>query len=120
MLKKTLLFSFLLSTIFCFHSVAQELKLETGKPYILSFNEEIQNFHTNSENLDAQILHTIFNDKFQMLLFLKNKKDCFLQVKTEKNLYNYEIKHSNISSKELVEVDYPPFENLTVDIFEGN
>lgn len=118
MLKKTLLYSFLLSIIFCFQSVAQELKMETGKAYILSFDEEIQNFHTNSENLDVQILHTIFNDKLQMLLYLKNKNDSFLQVKTEKNLYNYEIKHSSVASKELTEVDFPPIENLSVDIFE--
>jgi len=117
MLKKTLLFSFLLSFFICFSSYAQELRLEAGKAYILSFDEEILNFHTNSKNLDAQILHTIFDDKLKMLLFLKNKDDSYLQVQTENKLYNYEIKHSKVASKELLEVDFPPVENLNVDIY---
>lgn len=98
---------------------AKELKLIQGRTYILNFDEEIQNFHTSSTSLDAQILHTIFNDKKQMILSLKADEPAYLQIKTENNLFNYEIKSADRYSKEIIEIDFPPIENLDVDIYDG-
>ena len=98
---------------------AKELKLIQGRTYILNFDEEILNFHTSSTSLEGEILHTIFNDKKQMLLSLKSDAGAYLQVKTENNLFNYEIKSANKSSKEVVEIDFPPIEDLNVDIYDG-
>ena len=120
MFKKTLLFSFLLSLLLTFSGYAKELQLEEGKTYILSFDEEIQNLHTDDKNLNAQILHTIFDDRLQVILSLKGTNDSFLQVKTTNNLFNYEIKNKSVASKELIEIDVPPLENLDVDIYTGD
>ena len=110
--------------LFCFTCTnivnAKELLLQKNKIYILSFNEEIQNIHSGGKWLDAQILHTLNDDKKQIVLSLKENKNGFLQVKTENNLYNYEAKNSTTSSKELLQVDYPPIENLEVDIYMGD
>ncbi len=99
--------------------LANDLNLEPGKIYLLNFEEEILNLNANEKNLDAQILHTIFSDKTQLIVSLKNNSDSFLQVKTENNFYNYEIKNLFKPSEELMEIDFPPIENLDVDIFEG-
>ena len=120
MIERALLLSLFFSLIICFNCLAKELLLEPGKTYILSFDDEILNFHTDEKNLYAEIIHTIFNDKKQMLISLKNKKDNILQIKTENNYYNYDIKASDFSSRELIEIDYPPLENLDVDIYTGD
>lgn len=99
---------------------SKELNMVPGKIYVMNFNEEIQNFHTDNKILDAQILHTIFNDKKQLVLSLKNPQDTTLQIKTEKEYVNYDIKNAKKSSKDLIEIDFPPFENLDVDVWGGN
>jgi len=119
MLRKLLVLGFICLNLTNF-AQAQELNLRQGKIYILNFDEEIQNIHTSQKWLDAQILHTIDNDKKQIVLSLKEDKEGFLQIKTENNFYNYEIKPAKNSSKELLEVDYPPIENLDVDIYTGD
>ena len=98
---------------------AQELDLVGQKIYLMNFNSEIINLHTNENQVDAQILHSIFNDKKQIILSLKEGNSAILQVKTEDKLYNYNLNKSDKSSKELIEIDIPPFENLDVDIYEG-
>ena len=120
MIKKTLILSLFFSLIICFNCLAKELHLEQGKTYIMIFDEEILNFHTDEKNLLAEIIHTIFDDKKQMIISLKNKKDNILQIKTENNYYIYDIKSSDFSSKELIEIDFPPLENLDVDIYTGD
>ncbi|MCR4881465.1 MAG: hypothetical protein K6A44_05890 [bacterium] len=98
---------------------AEDLNLTNGRVYVLNFDSDIENFHVDEKKLDAQILHSIFNDKRQLILVLKEDKDTVLQVKTEDKLINYDIKPSSQSSVELIEIDLPPFENLDVDIFDG-
>jgi len=120
MIKKTLLLSFLLSFGFVVPAFSQVLQLEMGKTYLLSFDEDILNFQADEANLDAQILHTIFGDKQQMILELKTKNNSFLQVKTENNLYKYDVRNNSVASKELVEIDLPPVENLDIDIYTGD
>ena len=98
---------------------ADELSLQTGKIYLMNIDEEIQNLHADEKNIDAQILHSIFNDKRQVILSLKDNDGGVLQIKTEKGLENYNLKKSAKSSKGLIEIDLPPFENLDVDIYTG-
>ena len=119
MIKKTLILSLFFSLIICFNCFAKELYLEQDKAYILIFDDAILSFHTDEKNLYAEVIHTIFDDKKQMVISLKNKKDNILQIKTENNYYNYDIKASDFSSKELIEIDYPSLENLDVDIYTG-
>ncbi len=111
----TLLGLFLLATA----SFAKELNLQVGKAYLLNFDEEILNVNADEKCLDAQILHTIFSDKTQLVVSLKKDKNSFLQVKTENNFYNYEIKSAAKSSEDAVEIDFPPVENFDVDIYTG-
>lgn len=120
MIKKTLLLSLFFSLMISFNCCAQELHLELDKTYVLIFDDEILSFNTDEKNLYAEILHTIFDDKKQMILALKSKKDNILQIKTENHYYNYDIKASDFSSKELIEIDCPPLENLDVDIYTGD
>ncbi|MCQ2957975.1 MAG: hypothetical protein MJ180_03620 [Candidatus Gastranaerophilales bacterium] len=119
MFKRISLLSLFAFFIFCFHVSASELRLQEGKTYILTFDEEILNYNTDEKNLYAEILHTIFDDKTQMIISLKNNQDTILQVKTENNYYNYNVKPSDFSSKNLIEIDYPSMENLDVDIYTG-
>ena len=56
----------------------------------------------------------------QIILSLNANSEAFLQVKTENNFYNYEIKPAYKASKELLEIDFPPIENLNVDIYTGD
>ena len=120
MLKKIFSISFLFIILLYTSCVgAKELQLIKGHTYILNFDEEIQNFHTSSKDLSAQIIHTIFNDRKQIVLSLRDNKNAYLQVKTEKKLYNYEIKPSNKYSKEVLEIDFPPIGELDVDIYAG-
>ena len=120
MLNKVRIFWFIITfTLTSGICNAKELNLIKDRTYILNFDEEIQNFHTSSTSLEAQILHTIFNDKRQIILSLKDNKPAYLQVKTEKNLFNYEIKNATKPSRELIEIDFPSIENLNVDIYNG-
>ena len=98
---------------------SKELFLQEGKIYLLNFEDKIENIHANEDVVDAQIVHTIFGDNEQIILSLKNSNEGILQVKTSNNMYNYEIKNSSKSSKELIEIDYPSIENLDVDIYTG-
>ena len=98
----------------------EELEMVVGSVYLMNFDSEIQNVFANNLALDAQILHTIFNDRKQLILHLKNENTAVLQVKTEDKLVNYNIKASDKPSTELIEIDIPPFENIDVDVFEGN
>lgn len=109
----------LLFTMIFFDSCvfADELTLQTGKVYLLNIDEEIQNMHTDEKIVDAQILHSIFNDKRQIILSLKDGENGILQIKTKNGLENYNLKNSPESSKKLIEIDIPPFENLDVDIY---
>ena len=97
-------------------SFGEELEMVIGKVYLMSFDSEIQNVFANNLALDAQILHTIFNDRKQLILHLKNDNTAILQVKTEEKLINYNVKASDKTSSVLTEIDFPPFENLDVDI----
>ena len=112
---------FLLVAMFfvCMPALAEELNLTNGKVYVLNFDSDIQNIHVDEKKLDAQILHSIFNDKRQLILLLKDDSDTILQVKTENKFVNYQVKPSGKSSVELLEIDMPPLENLDVDVFEG-
>ena len=116
---KKLFFIFLLF-LTSLPALGEELDMQVGKVYLMNFDSEIQNIFANNLALDAQILHTIFNDRRQLILHLKNENTAVLQVKTEDKLINYNIKHSDKASKELIEIDTPPFENLDVDVFGGN
>ena len=98
----------------------EALNLQQGKVYILNFDEEIQNMHSGGSWVDAQILHTLDDDRKQIILSLKADKNGFLQVKTENKLYNYEIISSNKASKELLTIDNPPIGNLDVDVYTGD
>lgn len=100
-------------------SYGEELEMVVGKVYLMNFDSEIQNVFANNLALDAQILHTIFNDRRQLILRLKNENTAVLQVKTEEKLVNYNIKSSNKASSELLEIDIPPLENLDVDVLGG-
>lgn len=118
MLRKFFLLSlFILYPLSCAN--AKELNLVKGEVYLLNFQEEILNINADTQNIDAQIVHTIFDDKKQIILALKTTENSFLQVQTEKDLINYKIKNNTKSSKELIKIDFPPVENLTVDIFDG-
>ena len=119
MLKKVIAVMFIY-LLFAGSSFAKELNLQKGKVYILNFDEEIQNMHSGGSWVDAQILHTINDDRKQIILSLKADKEGFLQVKTEKNFYNYEIINSDKSSEELLQIDKPPVENLAVDVYVRN
>ena len=117
-MKKLLLIFFMM--IFSLPAFGEELDMVVGKVYLMNFDSEIQNIFANNLALDAQILHTIFNDRRQLILRLKNENTAVLQVKTEEKLINYNVKHSDIASKELIEIDVPSLENLDVDVFGGN
>ena len=119
-MRKFYLFSLILIlslTVSCAES--KELSLQQGKIYLLNFEDKIENINANEDVVDVQILHTIFGDNEQIILSLKNSNEGILQVKTSNNMYNYEIKNSSKSSKELIEIDYPSIENLDVDIYTG-
>ena len=98
---------------------ADEINLTSGKVYVLNLDSDIENVHVDEKKLDAEILHSIYNDKRQLILLLKDDSDTVLQVKTEDKLWNYSVKPAPKSSVELIEIDMPPFENLDVDIFSG-
>ena len=98
---------------------AEELPLSCGKTYLMNFDKEITNINADKNQLEAQILHTIFNDKKQLIISLKCGNNAILQVKTEDNVYDYELKNSKKASKKLIEIDIPPLENLDVDVYEG-
>ena len=113
----------LLTILFMFCSLpvfGEVLNMVVGKVYLMNFDSEIQNVFANNLALDAQILHSIFNDRRQLILHLKNENPAILQVKTEEKLINYNIKSSDKPSAELIEIDIPSLENLDVDVFEGN
>lgn len=115
---KKIFFIFLM--MFCsLPAVGEELDMLVGKVYLLNFDSEIQNVFANNIALDAQILHTIFNDRRQLILHLKNENTAVLQVKTEDKLVNYNVKAADRPSSELIEIDIPPLENLDVDIYAG-
>ena len=97
----------------------EELTLSCGKTYLMNFDKEITNINSDKNQLDAQILHTIFNDKKQLIISLKCGNKAILQVKTEDTTYNYELKDSKKVSTKLIEIDIPPLENLDVDVYEG-
>lgn len=119
MLKKTLLLTIFSALIFCASAFGEELNLVKGKAYLLAFDDEIENIHHNPDCLNVQIIHTIFDDRKQMIISLKSNCRSFLQVKTSNDFINYEIINSKIPSKQLIEIDKPPFENLDVDIYAG-
>lgn len=102
--------------LFSSPSFGEELEMVIGKVYLMNFDSEIQNVFANNLALDAQILHTIFDDRKQLILHLKNNNTAILQVKTAEKLINYNIKSSDKKSPELIEIDIPPFENLDVDV----
>lgn len=119
MLKR--IFLALFALVFWHNSViAEELKLQPEKIYVLNFEQEILNINYDKNNLSAEILHTIYEDKKQLVISLKKSDETFLQVKTGDNLYNYEIKPAQNSSENLIMLDYPPIENLDVDIYKGD
>jgi len=117
---KQLFLGILFSLFFTNFASAEELKLVKDKVYILNFDEEIQNMHSGGSWVEAQILHMLSEDKKQVILSLKAEKEGFLQVKTEKKFYNYKITPSDKSSSELLKIDYPPIENLDVDVYTGD
>ena len=100
-------------------ALAEDLSLVKGRSYVLAFDEEIINFHADEKTLDAQLVHTIFDDKKQLIVSLKTNEDSILQVKTEHNFYKYNIKNSATPTKDLIEIDLPPAENFEIDVFEG-
>ncbi len=119
MLKKTLLLAIFSAFMFCSSAFGEELNLVKGKAYLLVFDDEIENIHHNPDCLNVQIIHTIFNDRKQMIISLKSNCRSFLQVKTSNDFLNYEIINAKVPSKQLIEIDTPPFENLDVDIYAG-
>ncbi len=121
MFFKNIILSFIFIFLFGIICVqAKDLELVEGKVYLLNFDEEIQNIHFDNQATDVQIMHTIFDDKKQIILALKSPNTSILQIKTNNNLYNYKLLKGTTSSKELIEIDYPPIENLQVDIFGGS
>ena len=113
------IFLIFLIMFFSLPAVGEELDMLVGKVYLMNFDSEIQNVFANNIALDAQILHTIFNDRRQLILHLKNENTAVLQVKTEDKLLNYNIKASDKPSAQLIEIDIPPFENFDADVYTG-
>jgi len=120
-MRKLFFFTILFANLFGISIIAnaENLSLEVGKTYLLSFDEEIQNIHATGNSLDVKILHTIYDDKKQLILTLKTNNDCVLQIKTEKSLYRYNVKSSDVSSKDLMEIDVPPALYVQVDVLGG-
>ena len=120
-MKKSGLFSliFILSMT-AFGAESKELNMQEGKVYLLNFDEKIENINSDENTIDAQIMHTIYGDNEQIILSIKNSDKSFLQIKTANGMYNYEVKNNSKSSTELIEIDFPPIENLDVDIYTGD
>ena len=116
MRKIVLFFLFMFMALPAF---SERLNLVEGRVYVLNFDDEIQNIHVGNSEIDAQILHTIFDDRKQIILTLNGNQGGFLQVKTEDKLFNYDIKAAAKSSGNLVEIDIPPLENIEVDVYTG-
>lgn len=106
---------FLINPLYAF---CEELNLKKGKVYLLNFDENIENINFDKNKSDIQILYTISGVNNQIICSLKNAENSFLQVKTKNNYYNYTLINSNDVSKKLIEIDFPPIENLDVDILE--
>ena len=91
---------------------AQTLELEKDKLYLLTFDDNIQNFYSNNDCLESQLVNTIYNSN-QLLIMLK-KENGFLQVKTEKDFYKFNvIKGISDNYENLIKID-SPFEDLLI------
>lgn len=111
---KLVLFLFLLIYM-CNFALAQELLLEQNKLYLLTFDDNIQNFYSNKDCLESQLINTIYSSN-QLLLLLK-KEEGVLQVKTEKDFYKFEVKKGVSENYEnLIKIDYPIDELLILDL----
>lgn len=111
---KTFLFLFFLLCISSY-SYAQELLLEQNQLYLLTFDDNIQNFYSNKNCLESQLINTIYSSN-QLLLLLK-KEEGILQVKTEKDFYKFEVKKGISNDYEnLIKIDYPIDELLILDL----
>ncbi len=94
---------------------AQELLLEQNKLYLLTFNDNIQNFYSNKDCLESQLINTIYTSN-QLLLLLK-KEEGVLQVKTEKDFYKFVVKKGISDDYEnLIKIDSPSDDLLILDL----
>ena len=106
------LFIFLCS---CSSALAQELLLEQNKLYLLTFDDNIQNFYSNKDCLESQLVNTIYSSN-QLLLLLK-KNEGVLQVKTEKDFYKFVVKNGISDDYEnLIKIDSPSEDLLILDL----
>ena len=111
---KTILFLFFLLSISS-SILAQELSLEQNKLYLLTFNDNIQNFYSNKDCLESQLVNTIYSSN-QLLLLLK-KEEGVLQVKTEKDFYKFVVKKGTSDDYEnLIKIDSPSDDLLILDL----
>ena len=119
MFQKCLSSTLILSFLFSLPTFGKELYLVKDKTYLLMYDEEIENLNYNKDCMTVEVVHTIFNDKKQLILTLNKNCRSFLQVNTSGEMYTYEIINSRTASKDLIEIDIPPIENLDVDIYTG-